>query len=203
MAFEDEPPLERSYPYRTGWKVLGCTALVFGVTGFSGLALAPFGCEQVRNGNEVFGWIAIVIGLLLAPTTLMAVIGGGLAVKDAIRPALLRLTPVALLLPSDARGQPLEKDEQGNPKTDGPRAHPEEIPFTAIRWIRREAGATPGNDRLLIVHDLSATTLELQQYMMRAADFDELETVLRAAVPEAFVALPVPTSPPPERPDGD
>jgi hypothetical protein len=32
MAFEDDAPLERAYPYRTGWKVLGCLSLVFGVT---------------------------------------------------------------------------------------------------------------------------------------------------------------------------
>jgi hypothetical protein len=49
----------------------------------------------------------------------------------------------------------------------------------------------------VIVHDLSSVTLELKQDMMRATDFDELETVLRAAVPEAFVALPVPPPPPP------
>jgi hypothetical protein len=132
---------------------------------------------------------------------LFAVAAFVVAVRDTVRPPLVRVTPAALLLPDDARGQPLEKDEHGNPKPDGPRTHPEEIPFTAIRWIRREAGT--GNDRLLIVHNLSTATLELQQNMMSAADFEELETVLRAAVPEAFVALPVPTSPPPDRPDGD
>jgi hypothetical protein len=54
----------------------------------------------------------------------------------------------------------------------------------------------------MIVHQLSPATLELQQGMMRPSDFDELETVLRAAVPEAFTALPVPISPPPEPTDG-
>lgn len=201
MAFEDaDAPLERAYPYRTSWKLSGCMGLGFTVFALAGMALVPLCCEQWRNGNVAFGALAA----LGAPCTLMSILfaflGFALAVRDAVRPPLLRVTPATLLLPEDARGQPLEKDENGNPKADGPRTHPEEIPFTAIRWVRREAGHAPGNDRLLIVHQLSPATLELHQNMMRAADFDELETVLRAAIPEAFTALPVP-SPPPNRPD--
>jgi hypothetical protein len=201
MAFEDEEPLERAYPYRTGWKVLGCLFLVCATAGAGGTVLVPVCCEQWRNGNAAFGALAMLGAPCTAFAILFAVMAFAFAVRDAVRPPVLRLTPTSLLLPDDARGQALEKDEHGNPKADGPRTHPEEIPFTAIRWVRREAGTSPGNDRLLIVHQLSQATLELQQNMMRAPDFDELETVLRAAVPEAFVALPVPISPPPRPAD--
>jgi hypothetical protein len=204
MAFEDESPLERAYPYCTGWKVLGCTSLFFAVAGAAGAVLVPVCCERWANGNNVaFGALAVLGLPCTLMSVLMAVVAFIGAVRDAVRPSLLRVTPSALRLPTDARGQPLEKDEQGNPKQDGPRTHPEEIPFRAIRWIRREAGTSPGHDRLLIVHELSPATLELQQNMMRPADFDELETVLRAAVPEAFVALPVPSPPSPKPTDGE
>jgi hypothetical protein len=198
MAFEeDEPPLERSYPYCTGWKGMGCISLFLGLAGAAGVVLVPACCEQWRNGKPAFGVLAVLGAPCTAMTVLFAAVALGLAVRDAVRPPLVRVTPAALLLPNDARGEPLEKDARGNPRYDGPRTHPAEIPFAAVRWVRREAGATPGNDRLVIVHDLGPVTLELKQDMMRATDFDELETVLRAAVPEAFVALPVPPPPPP------
>jgi hypothetical protein len=196
MAFEEEP-LERAYPYCTGWRMTGCISLFLGLVGAAGMVLVPVCCDQWRNGKPAFAVLAVVGAPCTLVTVLAAVVALGFAVRDAIRPALLRVTPSALLLPNDARGQPLEKDEKGNPKSDGPRTHPAEIPFAAIRWVRREAGATPGNDKLMIVHDLSPVTLELRQNLMRAADFDELETVLRAAVPEAFAALPVAPPPPP------
>ena len=199
ITFDDDPAPERVYPYRTGWKVLGCTSLFLGLAGAAGMVLVPVCCDQWRNGNVAFGPIAVLGAPCTAFSILMAVAAFLGAVRDAVRPALLRVTTTALLLPADAQGAPLEKDARGNPLTDGPRTHPEEIPFTAIRWVRREADTGgPGNDRLVIVHNLSAATLELQQTMMRSADFDELETVLRAAVPEAFAALPVPQPPPPE-----
>lgn len=198
MAFEDDSPLERAYPYCTGWKVTGCLALFFTLVGGAGVMLVPVCCDQWRNGKNVGFAVLAVVGM---PCTMMsilfAVVAFGLSVRYAVRPPLLRVTPTMLLLPNDARGQVLEKDEQGNPKPDSPLTHPEEIPFTAIRWIRREAGTSPGNDRLLIVHNLSPATLELQQNMMSDTDFEELEVVLRAAVPEAFTALPVPTTHPP------
>ncbi|MBN9121393.1 MAG: hypothetical protein J0I06_19950 [Planctomycetes bacterium] len=205
MTF-DEPP-GRAYPYRTGWKFFGCVFLLSAGIGAAGTVLVPACCDQWRNGNNAAFAVLAVAG---APCTvfsiLFAVLVFAFAVKDAVRPALVRVTPAALLLPDDARGQPLEKDERGAPKYDGPRTHPAAIPFTAIRWVRREAGTAPGEGRLLIVHELSPATLELHQYKMRPADFDELETVLRAAVPEAFAALPVPSAPPPspspDRPDG-
>lgn len=199
ITFDEEPVAERAYPYRTGWKVLGCTSLFLGLAGAAGTVLVPVCCDQWRNGNVAFGAIA----LLGAPCTLMSILLAVMAfvsgVRESIRPPLLRVTTRALLLPEQAQGVPLEKDARGNPLSDGPRTHPEELPFAAIRWVRRETGTGgTGNDRLVIVHNLSAATLELHQNMMRAADFDELETVLRAAVPEAFAALPVPQPPPPE-----
>jgi hypothetical protein len=176
----------------------GCISLVLGLVGAAGTMLVPLCCDQWRNGkNPAFAVLAVLGAPCTAMSVLMAMVAFGLTVRDAIRPPLLRVTPTTLLLPGDARGQALEKDARGNPIYSGPRTHPEEIPFTAIRWVRREVGANPGNDRLLIVHDLSPTTLELQQSLMRDADFDELETVLRAAVPEAFTALPVPPPQPP------
>lgn len=197
MAFEEEP-LERSYPYCTGWKMTGCFSLILGLVGAAGTMLVPLCCDQWRNNNNMaFAVLAVLGAPCTALSVLFAVVAFGLTIRDAVRPPLLRVTPTTLILPGDARGEALEKDARGNPKYDGPRTHPEEIPFSAIRWVRREAGAAPGNDRLLIVHDLSPATLELQQSLMRDADFDELETVLRAAVPEAFTALPVAPPPPP------
>jgi hypothetical protein len=196
MTF-DEPPLERAYPYRTGWKVIGCLGLLSAAFGAAGAALMPVCCEKWRNGNVAFG----VLAVLGTPCTMLAILLTFVAflsaVREAVRPPLLRLTPTALLLPEGARGHAPGKDEPADTEPAEPHAHPEEIPFGAIRWVRREAGGAPGNDRLLIVHDLGPVTLELQQCMMHAADFDELETILRAAVPTAFTALPVPPSPPP------
>jgi hypothetical protein len=190
MAFEDDDPLQRAYPYRAGWRGMACVSLFFATAAAGGVVLLPVCCEQWRNGKVAFGVLAIIGAPCTAMAVLFAVVGFIVAVRDAVRPPLLRVTPTALLLPEDARGQPTEKDELGNAKVDGPRQQPEEIPFSAIRWVRREAGAGAGNDRLLVVHDLSPATLELKQDMMLAADFDELETVLRAAVPEAFAQAP-------------
>jgi hypothetical protein len=95
------------------------------------------------------------------------------------------------------RGNP-PKDENGQPIPDAPKPQPEEIPFTAIKWIRREDG--PGGSQLLIVHDLSPTTLIISQFNLNGADFDELQTILKAAVPAAFAAAPPPPPPPPAPP---
>lgn len=197
MSFDGDP-LERAYPYRIGLGVIGCTSAVFGMIGAFGLVLMPFGCDQVNNGNIMFGWAVIAGGLCTAPVILLALASVVVGVRDAVAPPLLRVTPTALILPDALRGEALEKDENGNPDLDGPRTHPEEIPFVRVRWARREGGASAGNDRILIVHDGAAVTLEIRQSMMRSDDFDELETVLRAAAPEAFAALPVPPSPRPD-----
>jgi hypothetical protein len=195
MAFEDDN-LERAYPYHIGLKAFGCGTVFCAFLGAGGVGLVQLSIGQAQNGWA--GFIFLVGALLTLMGLLFVVLGVVVGLKEAIWPTRLRVTPASLLLPTEARGQPIEKDELGNPKQDGPRQHPEEIPFSAIRWVRREAGAPCGNDKLLIVHDLSPVTLELKQGMMRAADFDELETVLRAAIPEAFApAPPVPHAPGP------
>ena len=205
MTFEDDVPLERVYPYRTSLSAFGCGFLMCAAVAAAGIALVPVCCEQWRNGNVAFGALTVLGAPCTAFAILFAVVSFIAAVKEAIRPPVLRVTTTALVLPESARGLALEKDARGNPKRDGPHTHPEEVPFTAIRWVRREGETETGSgrDRLLVVHDLSPVTLELHQAMMRAADFDELETVLRAAVPGAFTALPTPPTPPPPRPSDD
>jgi hypothetical protein len=192
MSSEPDPTLERAYRYRAGWKVVGCFVLLFGAIGASGTALLPVGCAKLRNGDMVLG-VFIVAGCMLAvPMLLLAVAGLIVGLRDVIRPPLLRVTPTTLWLPASARG-PATTDAQG--KEVKPPPQPEEIPFAAIRWVRREAGPTPDAAKLMIVHDLSPTTLVIEQYMMRPDDFEELETVLRAAVPRAFAPAPPPTEP--------
>jgi hypothetical protein len=188
-----DPTLERAYPYYTGWKVMGCAVLMFGTLGAGGVALMPFGCEQVRQGRLPIGIALMVIGLFAIPLILMAVLGLFAGIQDQIRPPHLRVTPTGLLLPDSLQGR-LQLDESGEPKKEAPPPQPEEIPFTAIKWVRRERLYNPGSDRLLIVHDLTPTTLVIEQSLMYAADFDELETVLRAAIPAAFA--PAPPTPP-------
>jgi hypothetical protein len=58
--------------------------------------------------------------------------------------------------------------------------------------VRREGGNAPTNNRLMIVYALIDRTLVIEQSMMQPADFDELETVLRTAIPSAFAPAPPP-----------
>jgi hypothetical protein len=196
MAFEDEAPLERAYPYHASWKSLACAILFLAAIGTLGAGLVPFGCALRRDGQQVLGSVVATFGVcvgVMLPFSLLLVVFG---VKQAIFPDLVRVTPASLVLPDSLRGiDNSQADEKEPPK---PAQQPEEIPFSAIRWVRRETTPSPGSDTLVIVHDLSGFTLELKQYMMRPEDFDELETVLRAAIPAAFTAAPpVPPSPPP------
>lgn len=191
---EFDPTLERAYPYCSGLQVMGCAAFFFAVLGSAGTALMPFGCEQMRVGKMPLGVALLVIGMFTAPMLLFSLLMVYAGIRDVIRPPLLRVTPTALLLPAELRGvrpEDEEQDERGEPKDlDPPPAHPEAIPFTAIRWARRESKVNPGSDRLMIVHDLAPVTLVIEQYMMRRDQFDELETVLRAALPVAFASAP-------------
>jgi hypothetical protein len=196
MATDAEAPLERAYPYRSAWWVTGCMTLFFALLGAGGVALVPVGCEKVRQGQLPIGVALVVIGVFGAPMLLLAVLSLVMGVRDAFRPPLLRVTPTTLVLPEGLRGDP-PQDEQGEPKPGAPPPQPSEIPFAAIRWVRREGRPNPGSDRLVIVHDLAPTTLVIEQFMMRTADFDELETVLRAAIPAAFAAAPPVTPPAP------
>jgi hypothetical protein len=191
-----DPALERAYPYHSGLQVIGCAALFFALLGAAGAAMLPFGCDQIRAGKLPLGVALLVIGLFTAPMLLFSLLMVYSGIRDAIRPPLLRVTPTALLLPlalRDFRPEQKEPDERGGSKTaESPAAHPEELPFAAIRWARRESKINPGSDRVMIVHDLAGVTLIIEQYMMRRSDFDELETVLRAALPAAFASAPLP-----------
>lgn len=181
--------LERAYPYRLGWWSVGCGVLLFGVLGSGAIALIPFGYEQVQAGKMPIGVAMVVAGLFGSPMLLGAVLALVGGIRESIRPPLLRVTPAALLLPESLRGvQPTDADREANPEYTPPQ--PAEIPFAAIRWVRREGPLHPGSHKLVIVHDLAPATLVIEQSMMRPGDFDELESVLRAAVPAAFAPAP-------------
>ena len=200
-----DPTLERVYPYRTGWRVIGCGVLIFGLMGGAAVSLIPFGCEKVRNGAMPIGVAMVVAGLFGAPMLFMAVFGLIAGIRESFSPPLLRVTPTALLLPDSLKGT-VQKDESGESKPDelvfygqpvkvpeGSRqgaTQPDEIPFSAIRWVRREGPINPGSHKLVVVHDLAPATLVIEQYMMNWGDFDELETVLRTAIPAAFAPAP-------------
>src|SRR5262245_22170967 len=178
MEFEEEAlpelPLERAYPYRTSWKITGCLSLFFAAVGLGGLALTQFGCDLMRNGMGWLGCGVVLVGLFVAITLLLSVVAIGVGIKDIISPDLIRVTLTALSLPESLRGfdRSEEAQKQDPPK---PPKQPEEIPFSAIKWVRRGTSRTPDHDRLLVVHDLSEHTLKIDQHMMRPADFDELE----------------------------
>jgi hypothetical protein len=184
-----DPTLERAYPYCGGWRVMGCSVLMFGTMGAAAVALIPFGCEKVQNGQMPIGVAMVVGGLFGAPMLFVALVSLLAGIRDTISPPLLRVRLRALLLPDSLKGV-APSDEDGEPTPGAAAPHPEEIPFDAIRWVRREGPINPGSHKLVIVHDLAPTTLVIEQYMMQAADFDELETVLRAAIPAAFAPAP-------------
>ena len=186
MAFEGEPPAEHAYPYWSGWHVVGCAVLFFGLLGAVGVGLLPAGYEKVQNGQLPTGVALMVLGVFGIPTLVMAFLTLAGGVRDTLRPPLLRVTATALVLPAEARGEP-PQDEHGEPLSEEP-PHPETIPFAAIRWVRR--GGPRFKQSLEVAHDLSASTLHLARDMMRAADFDKLEAVLRSALPEAFATAP-------------
>lgn len=201
MASDPDPGLERDYRYRAGCGVMGCAFLFVAGLGAGGCALVPVGCEQFRNGQKVLGGVLVGVGVVVSPLTLMAVLVLGMALRDLTRPPLLRVTPTALWLPKSLRGE-VTKDSttEDTPPPDPTnllRQQPEEIPFATIRWVRREVGPVARAERLVIVHDLSPTRLTIEISMMRTEDFEELETVLRAAIPRAFLAAPA-TDPPEE-----
>jgi hypothetical protein len=186
---DSDPTLERAYPYCSGLRVMGCAAFFFAAVGGAGVAMMPFGCEQMRAGKLPLGVALLAIGLFTTPMLLFAVLALVTGIRNTVRPPLLRVTPAAIVLPDESRGEPPQVEPAG-PVGDSQPPHPPEIPFAAIRWARRESNVNPGSDRLVIVHDLAPTTLVIEQYMMRREDFDELEMVLRAAIPAAFAPAP-------------
>jgi hypothetical protein len=188
MAFEDRAGEERAYPYWAGWHVVGCAILFFGLLGAIGVSLLPAGYERVQTGDLPTGVAMMVMGVFGIPTLGMAFLSMYAGVRDTFRPPLLRVTDAALMLPIEARGDPPE-DEYGEPIGEEP-PQPETVPFAAIRWIKR--GGPRLNQMLVVAHDLSKAELQIRQCMMRSADFDELEAVLRAALPGAFLGAPPP-----------
>ena len=161
---QPDQPLECAYPYWPGLGVTGCTAFGLGLMGAAGAALFPFGCQQLNAGKLPLAIALFTIGVFTAPLLLLALLSLGQGIVHVIRPPRLRLTATTLLLPRSARGTP--PPHEGDEPKPGP-PQPEAIPFTAIRWVRREAKFNPGNDRLEIAHDLAPTTLEIEQSMMR------------------------------------
>jgi hypothetical protein len=63
MASEDEAPLERAYPYRSGWQVIACSILLCASIGALGAGLVPFGCALRQDGQRVLGSVVAAFGL--------------------------------------------------------------------------------------------------------------------------------------------
>jgi hypothetical protein len=185
MASETPSP-ERAYAYWSGWYAAGCAIVFFGLIGSVGVALIPNGYDRVQTGDLPTGIAMMVIGVFGIPTLGMAFLSLWAGIRDTFRPPLLRVTATALVLPIEARGNP-PQDEYGEPVSEEP-PQPETVPFAAIRWIRR--GGTRFNSVLVVAHDLSTEELRIQQGMMRLADFEDLEQLLRAALPVAFLSAP-------------
>jgi hypothetical protein len=195
MASEIDSAFERSYRYQASWGSLGCACLLLLTFGSTGVALVSYGIEQIGNGQMFLGVSALIIGGLTGLSLIFLLFGFVVAFRAIVNPSQVRLSTSALHLPTRffdglatrvAEGAKPDSSEQ-----------PEEIPYRAIRWIRREKGLTPESDRLMIVHELSSATLEIRQSMMRPDDFDELEMILRTAVPDAFAAAPPVDAEPP------
>jgi hypothetical protein len=185
MAPDDTPP-ERAYPYWAGWGTVGCAIVFFGLLGSIAVSLIPSGYEKFQAGQLPTGIALMILGVFGIPTLGMAFWSLAAGIRDTFRPPVLRVTAAALVLPIEARGEP-PQDEYGEPIGEEP-PQPETVPFTVIRRVTR-AGPRR-NEVMEVTHDLSATALQIKQHMMRAADFDELEKLLRAAVPQAFAEAP-------------
>jgi hypothetical protein len=191
---ETGPTAGRAYPYHSGWRVLTCGAVFFGLLGAAGAAMLYAGYQQHLAGRLPVAVALWVIGLFGTPMLFFAFYAVYAAVRDSVAPPLLRVTPGSLLLPAILRQrtcEPVEDDDRrGLDRLDPPPAQPEEVPFSAIRRVRREGAHAPASHRLMIVHDLSPQSLVIEAGMMNPEDFDELEAALRAAVPAAFAPAP-------------
>jgi hypothetical protein len=183
MAFEDSAG--RAFPYWAGWHSVGCSVLLYGLIGSIGVSLFPTGYEKLRAGQLPTGIALMVMAAFGAPTLAMAFWSVIAGVRDTFRPPVLRVTATGLVLPRVTRGEPPE-DEHGLPTKELPQ--PEVLPFAAIRQVTRSGPRF--NEVLEVAHDLCPEPLALRQHMMRRADFEELERLLRAAVPQAFAGAP-------------
>lgn len=179
---------ERAYSYCTGLRAVGCAALVFALLGGAGATMLPFGYQQLQAGKMPLGVALMVVGLFTLPLLFFSFSTLYAGIRDRIRPPLIRVTPTALHLPQalrQCRPEQEKQDERGEPKSLDPPAHPEAIHLTAVRALQRERKVNPGSDRLMIVHDLAPMPLLIEQCMMHAADFDDLDATLRAALTSA------------------
>ncbi|AMV23869.1 hypothetical protein VT84_05610 [Gemmata sp. SH-PL17] len=184
MGSESAAPPERAFAYWNGWHAVGCSVLFFGLLGSIGVSLFPAGYEKVQSGQLPTGIALMVMGVFGVPTLLMSFWSLWTGVRDTLSPPRVRVTTTSLFLPTGARGEP-PQDEHGEPISHEP-PHPATIPLAAIRSVRR---AGPVHNLVLeVLHDASAVPLRLSQHMMRKTDFDDLEAVLRAAIPGAFAA---------------
>ena len=173
---------ERAYPYWTGWHMVGCSVLFFGLFGGFAVSLLPAGYERVRTGDLPTGVAMMVMGVFGLPTLGMSLWSLVAGVRDTFRPPVLKLTTSELVLPVEARGQP-PQDEYGEPVSEEP-PHPAVLPLGAVRSV--EIVGTPSKLALVVVHTLSKEPLRIERYMMRADDFEDLGKRLQAALPTSF-----------------
>jgi hypothetical protein len=186
MATDSASPREHAYIYRHTWQTVACGTFFFGLLGAIAVSLLPAGYERVQRGQLPTGVAMMVIGIFGIPTFLFGVLSLYSGIRHRVRPPLLRLTATAIILPPTARedGTQDEIDENGDVKLRPP--HPAEIPFSAIRVVRREG--PPHSQNLVILHDLCESKLIIRDYMIGLTQFQELEQLLRTAAPHAFVA---------------
>jgi hypothetical protein len=181
----DDLQCERSYPYAAGWKVglIGIGMSVILTAGGMAIvsAVRGLGIDPLLRLGLTLVFVLMTLGFMLI--TLVVAVA---MIQNLVAPPRLRVTLTGLMLPDSLRPPGTGSEEAGKEKG------PSSIPFADIRWVRREGVASaPSLDKLHIVHALSPTTLVIEKSMMWEADFDELETVLRAAVPSAFGPAPL------------
>jgi hypothetical protein len=181
MPPDTHSPPDRAFPYWAGWHSVGCSVLLYGLIGSIGVSLFPTGYEKLQSGQLPTGIALMVMAAFGVPTLAMAFWSVIAGVRDTFRPPMVSVAATGLVLPRVVRGEPPE-DEHGLPTQEPPQ--PREVPFAAIRRVTRSGPRF--NELLEVAHDLAAEPLTLRQHMMRAADFEELEKLLRAAVPQAF-----------------
>jgi hypothetical protein len=182
MASDSPAPAAREFSYWAGVHSACCSVVFFGGIGLIGTSFLPAGLDRAREGQLPTGVAMMVLGGFGVPTCLLALWYFVRAWIDFLRPPLLRLTATALELPREARGG-TSRDEYDQPLSKEP-PHPDVVPLSAIRRAKCDG---PERNRILeLVHDLSTEPLQLREHMMRASDFAELVSALRAAVPSAF-----------------
>jgi hypothetical protein len=156
--------------------------LLYGLIGAIGVSLFPTGYQKMQAGQLPTGIALMVMAVFGVPTLAMAFWSLIAGVRDTFRPPLLRVTAAGLVLPRIARGEP-PVDEHGLPVSNEP-PQPEVLPFAAIRSVARSGPRF--NAVMEVTHGLCPEPLQLRQHMMRTADFEELERLLRGEVPAAF-----------------